>query len=257
MNFKNKIIVVTGAGKGIGNAFAKKFQELGAILFLIEKDEELLEKLSREFFSPHIVLACDLTNFSDIELTVEKIRAKAAHVDILLNNAGIGVYAPLKHLSVEDWLRSFDVNVHAPFLLIKSLEPLLLQSPESYVINIGSGCGIYGTECRVAYSATKFALRGLSLSLFREYENTPLHVTHVALGSVKNEFAGISLDEKQKQEASGKKYLEISDVVDRIVAHLAESNLAPEIELYPAGYIADLKKCTIKSVDPYACQTCS
>lgn len=232
MDLAKKNILITGAAGGIGTAFAKELGSRGANLILTDlKGSELENLLGSLSGDTHKTYAVDFTVQSQIFDFVEKINSEYKNIDILINNAGIGVYKKLEEIEPEEWYNSFDINIHAPFILTKLLLPKLKTSENPIVINIGSVCGVEPKGCRVAYNSTKFALRGLSLSLVNEFKDSDLQVSLLTLGSVMTEFGPTTIEERKKMEAEGKDYLDPDFIASVIADKIQKDCLENEIEL--------------------------
>lgn len=254
MSISKKTILITGAAKGIGKAISQRLISERAHLILVD-----IEKISLQ--GPNIyIYQADLTKFEEIEALAIKIQKDHPRIDVLINNAGIGIYKRIEELELSEWQKAIDLNVTAPFFLTKLLLPNLLAATQGnsisgeqqeklpaenftdkpLIINIGSGCGKKGVAGRVSYCATKFALRGMSLSLHKELGSL-INVIYLALGSVATEFGSQSLEEKLK--LAGKNYLTPKEVAQEIFTQIianTDKNLPAEIELYPKGYYENL-----------------
>lgn len=152
MDLQNKIAVITGASGGIGSVLVNKLQVLGVEI---------------------IPVSIDLTKPAEIDQFISDLKARHDRIDLLVHIAGVGVFKPLPAISKEEWDHSFSLNVTAPFLLTKELLPFLQKSPDSLILAIGSRDGVVGVAQRSLYCATKFALRGLFLSLAEEFKTRP------------------------------------------------------------------------------------
>ena len=193
MNVKDKFVVIIGATGGIGSMLSEKLSREGAKLLLVGRNKSKVEKLisqGNQFYE------IDITDPTQIQSFVEKIKEK--HIDFLINAAGIGIYKPLEETTHKDWKESFATNVTAPFLFIKGLLPLLQKSADSLVLNIGSGAGVIPMKNRSVYSASKFALRGLTLSLAEEFVGHHPQICLITLGSTLTNFAGIPVEKKRE-----------------------------------------------------------
>ena len=247
-----KTALITGAGGGIGQAISLKLHEEGINLILIDKDLDALQR-GQSAIQTQVVnrggqsiklLEADLTEKAEIKKIAEQL--KNTNLNILINSAGIGAYSNIQNLSEKTWELSLNLNVTAPFLLIKyllkNLENATLETGQkSVILNIGSGCGVVGVKNRVAYCTTKFALRGMSLSLHEELKNR-INVVYLTLGSVATDFGGISA--KEKLQSSKKEYLTPQEVADFIWQKIVntDAELPAELELYPTGYFETLGK---------------
>ena len=150
--------------------------------------------------------------------------------------AGIGVYKNLQDVSFKDWADSFSINVTAPFLLTKNLLPLLQKAKDSFVLNIGSGAGTMPMRGRSAYCATKFALRGWTLSLAEEFQGKDPRFCLITLGSTITNFSGMTIEEKKKEHAKGKAYFPVEWVANKLVEIIKDDKRVIETTLYPGDF---------------------
>lgn len=233
MQPENLTVLITGAARGIGYLLAQEYSKTGARLILIDKDAESLQQLEKEINKDSLFYNYDLSSEIQVMTLIEKLKEEAGGIDILINNAGIGVYENIADCTYEQWRDSFFVNVFTPFLLIKGLLTNLKKSNAPKIINIGSISGLIPMPERIPYNPTKFALRGLSLCLSEEFKNSKLNICHVALGSTLTEFGPLSISDKVKQQEKGKKYLR-PDAVAKKIVELSQGNTLPEeVEIVP------------------------
>lgn len=238
MDLKDKFVVITGATGGIGKALVYKLDKIGAKLILVAQSESKLSSLTKHLkSSKHAYFSCNLEESASIVSLGKVISEKYKTVDVLINCAGIGVYKPIEDLSLKEWLGSFNVNLNAAFILIKILLENLKRSDEAVVINMGSGNGVMPVAGRSVYCSTKFALRGLSLSLSEEFKGTNLSFILMTLGSVLTSFGPLTITEKQKEMEDGKGYLTPDSVSGKIIEVLESEAKEAEYQIYPSGYI--------------------
>lgn len=232
MELSNKTALITGAAGGIGSALANELNKRGTRLILIDYNQDKLRSLEKDLGEKHEYYAVDFTNKTQLLDTLETILKTTKTLDILINNAGIGVYENLERIDPKDWDISFDVNIHAPFTITKLLLPLLKAAEKGHIINVGSICGSEVFEPRLAYNTTKFALRGFSLSLSKEFEDTNLSATYITLGHVLTDFGPKSIEERlQMQEAGEITYFTPQEVAENIVNLIETDQLIPEVEI--------------------------
>lgn len=229
----NKTIVITGASSGIGEALSHKLNTKGNTLLLLSRRSIDLNKYSHNANVTHF--RCDLTKLEDIQRTITKIKSTFSNIDLLISSAGIGIYKKFEESTYEDWNMTFDLNVRGIFLLTQKLLPLF--NPDcSLVVNIGSGAGVMGMKDRSIYCASKFALRGLTLSLQEEFTNTSHKFTYITLGSTLTGFGGVPIDVKMKQFEAGKAYFPVNFVADKLVEIINSKAVEPEYILYPSDF---------------------
>lgn len=238
MDLKNKIVVVTGATGGIGRELVRRLDSNGAKLVLVSKNEielqNLLKNLKNEY-SQYFV--CDFSNQIETEKVAKAIASEFDQINVLINSAGIGIYKPLEELSFEEWNRSLNINLNAPFMMIKELIGSLNNSSESIVLSLGSGMGVKPEAQRSAYCASKFALRGLMLTLAEEYKRFKKpEFFLLTLGSVLTSFGPMSFEKKKKEMEGGKGYLTPDWVAKKIIELLKLEKREVEYEFSSPDY---------------------
>jgi len=242
MNLKNKTAVVTGAGGAIGSALVNALDKEGVRCVLIERRLDLLDYLIDYLDgTKHLFMEADFTKQESILEAIKQINSKFTKIDYLFNVAGVGIYKKIEELTISEWNDSVNINFNAPFLFSKGLLPLLEKSDNSLVLLFGSGMGIMPKSERVAYCATKFGLRGLSLTLSKEFKGRGVDFVHLTLGSVMTDFGTGGLIYRKKLEKGGKHYLKVDEVVAKVIEILKSENRKPEYELYPVGYEKESK----------------
>ena len=176
---KDKTIVISGAGSGIGRQAAKSFSEHGANLILLSKNIKKLETLYDEIIDENkndVIIQpinFEIAEENDFEKIISAIKDKYPSIDGLLNNAGVlGEKKPLEQYNYATWKNVIKVNVDASFLLTKSLLPLLKKSNGSSIIFTSSGVGRKGRAYWGAYSISKFATEAMMQIFSEELQNT-------------------------------------------------------------------------------------
>ena len=193
---KDKTIVISGAGSGIGRQAAKSFSEHGANLILLSKNIKKLETLYDEIIDEKkndvIIqpLNFEIAEENDFEKIISAIKDKYPSIDGLLNNAGVlGEKKPLEQYNYATWKNVIKVNVDASFLLTKSLLPLLKKSNSSSIIFTSSGVGRKGRAYWGAYSISKFATEAMMQIFSEELQNTSsLRVNCINPGAVRTDM---------------------------------------------------------------------
>ena len=187
------VALVTGGSRGIGFGIATALTKLGANVVITGRNADHVAAAARDL-SAHGPscegVVCDVTSLSDVERLAGHLRHKYGHVNILVNNAGIGGPASLLHeLSPKKWDEIFDTNVRGVFYTVRSVVPLMMDSGCGHIINISSLAGKNPLPRGAAYSASKWALNGLSYSLAEELRSQNIRVSVICPGSVDTEFS--------------------------------------------------------------------
>lgn len=236
MNLKNKTVLVTGGSQGIGRALAERLAKEDSNLILVARSEDRLKEFVDQYGKKHHYYVCDLSDHSQVIKLTESIKNDFNNLDILVNAAGIGIYKNLTDVSFKNWIDSFSTNVTAPFLLTEKLLPLLQKEKDSLVLNIGSGAGTIPMRGRSTYCATKFALRGWSLSLAEEFQGKVPQFCLITLGSTITNFSGMTIAEKERERAQGKAYFPAEWVANKLVETIKDDNRQTEITLFPGEF---------------------
>ena len=238
MNLKDKIVVVTGATGGMGREIVKSLDNEGAKLVLISKTESELQNLLKTLAGKNNkYYVCDLSNEDETLKVAKEIANDFKTIDVLINAAGIGIYKPLEELTLDEWNLSIAINLNSVFIMTKELVKSLNNSTDSVVISLGSGMGVEPEPERSAYCTSKFALRGLMLTLAEEYKRfkNPKFCLFT-LGSVLTSFGPMSMEEKKLSMESGKGYLTPDWVAKKLVEIIKLDNMEVEYKFSSPDY---------------------
>ena len=194
LNPLNKqVAVVTGAGRGIGAAIARKLAALGAVVILCGRKREPLESTAAEIGEAGgraEVLPCDVTDLSSVEAAAQHIDKTHGRADILVNNAGIGGFGgPLHEMPPESWDAVLNTNVRGVYYCIRSFAPMMIRAKNEHIINISSLAGKNPLPNGAAYAASKWGLNGLSYSVAEELRAHNIRVSVICPGSVDTELS--------------------------------------------------------------------
>jgi short-subunit dehydrogenase len=182
MRPEQKLVLITGAGSGIGRALCVEAAERGMATALCGRRQDTLEATAALLgpSASHMIIAADITRPEDRRRIVDRIRNERGSLDILINNAGIVEGGPIETFDDDALARTFQTNVIAPMALTRDLISLLIAAKPARVVNVGSIFGDIGYPEFTCYSATKFALRGFSIALRREWKQKGIGVTYAA-----------------------------------------------------------------------------
>ena len=187
-----KVAVVTGASAGIGAACARALAGAGAHLVLTARRQDRLEALAaevRELGAKAHIVAGDAREEHTARRTIAAAVESAGRIDILINNAGIGIYKDLVETSGEEYDELMDSNVRSTFLFTRHAVPVMLEQGEGTILMLSSMAGIYGFAGEAVYCATKFAQVGFAQALDKELRTRGIKVGVICPGGVKTEFA--------------------------------------------------------------------
>lgn len=175
---KNKNCVITGAASGIGRSLAIGLAKEGMNLFLVDIDEENLEKVKKEIEllgAKAFTGIYDISKYDDFVQLAKDIYSKFHDIDLLINNAGISGGGFVDTLELEkDWKRIFDVNLWSVIYSLKVFLPKMIERGSGHIVNTGSGAGVVGLPCHLHYVASKFAVVGITEGLYSELSSKGL-----------------------------------------------------------------------------------
>lgn len=190
-------VVITGASSGIGEACAYRFAASGARLALLARRENRLREVAeraRTMGGEAHVVPVDLTGTDAAPRAIAEAERALGSIDVLVNNAGFGLYAPIESVPRGDLERLFAVNTFAPLAAIQAVLPAMRRRGRGHIINVSSVVGKRALPMTGAYGASKYALHGFSDALRVELRGTGVHVSVICPGFTATEFSDKVLD---------------------------------------------------------------
>ncbi|HEY0723535.1 MAG TPA: SDR family oxidoreductase [Pyrinomonadaceae bacterium] len=230
IDLSNKTAIVTGGTKGIGRAIAKSLVDVGASVAITARHEDEVAKAVTEMNRRSRGMAkgfvCDVRDYDQ----VKSLFANVGVVDILINNAGVGIFSSVESMSVEDFRTVLETNVFGVFYCCHEAIPLIKQRGGGHIINISSLAGANAHPQMAAYNASKFGLNGFSEALMQEVRHDNIKVSYIMPGSVNTEFGGDEMSDQKSWQ------LQPDDVAEVVMDLLSQERraLASRVELRPS-----------------------
>jgi len=190
-NIIGKVVVITGASSGMGEAAAKHLSALGATVVLGARRADRIEKLAKEIQDnggKALAIAMDVTQRDRVKKLVDSAVEQFGRVDVILNNAGVMPLSPMDRLNVDEWDMMIDVNIKGVLNGIAAVLPYMKEQKSGQIINTSSVAGHKIFSGSAVYSATKFAVRALTEGLRMEVKPYNIRTTIVCPGAVKTEL---------------------------------------------------------------------
>ena len=234
MELSGKVAIVTGGTKGIGRGIAEALVRAGVNVAISARSRNDIDQAVQELLALGKGRAAgivgDVRNPEQIKALFELTASEFGGVDILINNAGIGIFAPVEDMSPADFRAVLETNLFGVFYCCHEVIPLMKKRGGGYIINISSLAGANPHPRLAAYNASKFGLNGFSEALMQEVRHDGIKVSYIMPGSVNTEFGGDTPSDKNSWQ------LQPSDVA-RVVIDLLqhdERSLPSRVEIRPS-----------------------
>ena len=224
-----KTAIVTGGSRGIGLAIARALITRDVNVMITGTKEKPLADAVRELGAMAMAQTADVRNYEEVERAFSAASSHFGGIDIVVNNAGVGVFTPVSSMSVEQWHDVIDTNLTGVFYCCRAALPYLRKRGGGWIINISSLAGKNAFPEAAAYCASKSGLNAFSESLMQEVRHEGIRVAYVMPGSVNTSFGG--------HQAAGADWKlspdDVAEVVVDLLAHPARS-LPSRVEIRPA-----------------------
>ena len=219
---KGKVVFITGASAGIGEACAEVFAEAGARLILMARRQEKLAEVCGRLFKKYgaeiYSITCDVRNYEELKKYIEALPEKWSTIDVLINNAGKAKgLSKIQEGELRHWHEMIDTNITGLLYLSRLILPKMVEQGFGHVINIGSIAGREVYPSGNVYCGTKAAVAAISKGMVIDLNGTGVRVTNIEPGLVETEFAAVRFDydfEKGKTVYQGYKPLEARDIAE-------------------------------------------
>lgn len=196
MRLNGKVALITGGGTGIGAAVAEAFIAEGAKVCITGRRREELEKVARQFSENQITVCVgDVSKLPDVQRMVETAAAFGGKLDIVVNNAGMGIRANVVEMDPAAWQQVIATNLTAPFLVMKYAIPHMIRAGGGSIINVASVGAIRALPAAPAYCATKSGLLGLSRQVASDYGPQKIRSNVILPGAFRSEMFNRALEE--------------------------------------------------------------
>lgn len=184
----DKVAIITGASSGIGAGIARHLADEGANVVLAARKKEKLDRIvaqiNQQSEGRALAVITDVSKQQDMESLTERAHDAFGAVDILVNNAGAMLNAVVREGKTEDWEEMIDVNIKGMLYGIHTVLPAMLERATGHIINVSSVSGHEVTKVSTVYSATKFAVRAISMGMEKELARTGVRLTNISPGMV-------------------------------------------------------------------------
>ena len=228
-----QVAVVTGAGRGIGAAIARKLAVMEASVVLCGRTLKLLEMTAASISAlggQAQAFACDVTDLASVQALAATVQSNFGRIDMLINNAGVGSFAaPLHEMTPEAWEKILNTNLRGVFYCVRSFVPMMIKAGTGHIVNISSLAGKNALPNGAVYAASKWGLNGLSYSIAEELRGHGIRVSVVCPGSVDTELSPHTGKDPNKMLKPD----DVAHVVAMLVTQAPQS-FASEVLLRPA-----------------------
>jgi len=192
-NLKDKVVLVTGASRGIGKAISIAVAQSGAEVILVARDEKKLKQVKEEinhFKGKAVVIKADFSKENEVIQLFEQIKKKYQRLDVLINNAGVASFGNTEDFPIEEFDKIMNVNIRSVFLACQKAIKLMKEKNSGYIINISSVVGFKGYNEQCAYGISKHGVMGLTKSLAVELQEQNIRVSAILPGGVYTDMVG-------------------------------------------------------------------
>jgi len=234
-----KVAVITGASSGIGEATARLLVAEGVRVVLVARRRDRIAALAAELGDAALALTADVGNAAAVADVFGEVERRFGGLDLLFNNAGLGVNARFEASDSADWKRMIDVNLYGVLHCTQAAIPLMRGRPGAMISSVSSVGGRYGTESWSVYSATKFAVIGFHDALRKELGGEGIRVSVIEPGAVWTEF-GQNVSDAMRDRRESLDALTSEDVAQALVYAFAQPPrvLVEEILIRPVKQLA-------------------
>jgi 3-oxoacyl-[acyl-carrier protein] reductase len=219
-SLKNKKAIITGGSRGLGKATAIAFAKEGIDVAITGRNEAVLKETVSEleqFGIKAIYSVFDVSDYESVKSSIKNIVSELGSIDILVNNAGIAAFGSLNEMKVAEWSQIIQTNLMGMYYVTKEVLPYLINQNEGEIINVSSTAGLSGNASTSAYSASKFAVIGMSESLMKEVRKNNIRVCTLTPSTIASDMSiELGIADKDSEDS----VLQPEDFAELIVAGL-------------------------------------
>jgi len=219
-DLKNKKAIITGGGRGLGKATAIAFAKEGIDVAITGRNENVLKEtvLELEALGVNAIYSVfDVGNYDEVKTAIKSIIDTFGTIDILVNNAGIAAFGTFNDMDVKQWSQIIQTNLMGMYYVTKEVLPYLIEKNEGDIINVSSTAGLNGNASTSAYSASKFAVIGMSESLMKEVRKNNIRVCTLTPSTIASDMSvELGIADKDSQDS----VLQPEDFAEVVVAGL-------------------------------------
>ncbi len=205
-NIEGKVIVITGASSGLGEAAARHLSKAGAIVVLGARRAERIQALAEEISASGgkaTAITTDVTKYDQVKKLIDTAMQTYGRIDVMINNAGLMPHSLLERLKIDEWNQMIDVNIKGVLYGIAAALPYMKQQKSGHIINVSSVAGHKVTFAGAVYAATKHAVRALSEGLRQEVKPYNIRTTIISPGAVATELPNSITEEDVAKNIKG------------------------------------------------------
>lgn len=207
-----KVIVITGAGSGLGAAMARKYAAEGHHICLIGRTREKLKETAATLTTDNYTICpLDVTVKRDVEAMFQSIKEEVGPADMLINNAGVGVFDTAENLDENAVHQMIDINLKGTIFCTQAVLKIMMKRNAGVIANVISTAGLEGKATETVYCASKFGVRGFTESLLAELKDTDIHVFSAYMGGMKTPFWDGIIEEENMEHMMDPE--DIADVI--------------------------------------------
>ena len=204
----NKVILITGASSGIGKAIGEFLHHKGFVVYGTSRNPD---KVTNSVFP---LIALEVRNVESIKAAIEKVISISGRIDVVINNAGVGIIGPLEEIPTDEIRNNFETNLFGPIEVMKAVLPQMRAQKSGLIINITSIAGYMGLPYRAVYSASKGALALVTESLRMEVKPFNIDITNIAPGEFATNIAAGRYHSPVKENSAYQSYKKTVDVIN-------------------------------------------